>query len=615
MRDGKKTFRQYHRDGDEWVLGRGDAPDLLYHLPEVRAAVARDETVYICEGEPDVESLRKRGLTATTNPGGAGKWKDEHSKYLRGAPLVIVYDRDEAGRRHALDVWRSLRRVKPAPLVTFRRPRVGKDVTDHLEAGYSAKDLLAKRPKPPKPKSPPKDSPKAIEGDRPPPAVYQLVVQRLHEHAEQEGLPAPRRHIGQEGWEACCPAHDDRNPSLGVEPGTDRAAVVCCQAGCEPEDVIRALGIDWTEFSAARPAPQEEDDVLREVKVALAEAEREDARPDHLDDALDFDQLMAQPPPEELVEGYLPKEGVALIYGVEGAGKTVLVVDLDVAVRSGRRLFGKRVRPGATLMYAGEGAAGLADRYAAYMKLHGVDRSALRPFRAYPESINLESAAEVARVVRSARRLELEAGEPIRLVTVDPFIEFTPAGDVESTDRASRALRVIARMLRCCVLVMHHSNAEGKDRGTRHLSYRVHTRLKLEEWRGGERWLVAEKQRHAERRALELCLQESGSSVAFAAMREMTVTDYQRIKTEREEAAQSSKRAARDEKQVAKARELLRDHCPTDPSSARSKRKIVDSAMKQGVGRPTLEVEFEVLAEGEFRSKPGPRDLVWWREQ
>src|SRR5829696_7869717 len=41
-----------------------------------------------------------------------------------------------------------------------------------------------------------------------------------------------------EGYQALCPAHEDREPSLSVGEGEDGRVLVKCFAGCETEDVI-----------------------------------------------------------------------------------------------------------------------------------------------------------------------------------------------------------------------------------------------------------------------------------------------------------------------------------------------------------------------------------------
>ena len=42
------------------------------------------------------------------------------------------------------------------------------------------------------------------------------------------------------GWSACCPAHDDSNPSLSLTDDSDKA-LVHCHAGCAQAEVIEAL--------------------------------------------------------------------------------------------------------------------------------------------------------------------------------------------------------------------------------------------------------------------------------------------------------------------------------------------------------------------------------------
>lgn len=47
---------------------------------------------------------------------------------------------------------------------------------------------------------------------------------------------------------ARCPAHDDRSPSLSVSEGIDGRVLLWCFAGCATEDVIKSLGLTWTDL-------------------------------------------------------------------------------------------------------------------------------------------------------------------------------------------------------------------------------------------------------------------------------------------------------------------------------------------------------------------------------
>lgn len=45
------------------------------------------------------------------------------------------------------------------------------------------------------------------------------------------------------GWAACCPAHDDQKPSLSIGVGEDGRVLIYCFAGCTPEQVVNAVGM------------------------------------------------------------------------------------------------------------------------------------------------------------------------------------------------------------------------------------------------------------------------------------------------------------------------------------------------------------------------------------
>ena len=61
---------------------------------------------------------------------------------------------------------------------------------------------------------------------------------------------------------ACCPAHNDRNPSLSISSGKTADIVFNCFAGCSQDEVIAALeskGVkfrpDRQDFKPAAPRP------------------------------------------------------------------------------------------------------------------------------------------------------------------------------------------------------------------------------------------------------------------------------------------------------------------------------------------------------------------------
>jgi hypothetical protein len=144
-----KDFRQRRPDGKGgWSWSLSGARRVLYQLPLLDYPIRRGDTIYVVEGEKDVHVLMDRGLTATCNPGGAGKWRSEYSETLRAANLVIIADNDDAGRAHALQVAASLhgvaRRVRLLDIASaWPVCPVKGDIADWFAAGHDIKDLSA----------------------------------------------------------------------------------------------------------------------------------------------------------------------------------------------------------------------------------------------------------------------------------------------------------------------------------------------------------------------------------------------------------------------------------------------------------------------------------------
>jgi putative DNA primase/helicase len=143
VRFDPKGFSQRRPDGaGGWAYKLNGARRVPYRLPELLAADP-SQPVFIVEGEKDADRLASLGLVATTNAGGAGKWRDEFSEFLRGRSVVIIPDNDEPGHEHAAKVARSLQGVASSVrlLGLPNLPPKG-DVSDWLDAGGLVDELL-----------------------------------------------------------------------------------------------------------------------------------------------------------------------------------------------------------------------------------------------------------------------------------------------------------------------------------------------------------------------------------------------------------------------------------------------------------------------------------------
>jgi archaellum biogenesis ATPase FlaH/predicted RNA-binding Zn-ribbon protein involved in translation (DUF1610 family) len=126
-----KSFRQRRPDGKgEWIWNLKGANQVPYRLPEL---IASTDMIFIAGGEKDVESLVKLGLTATTNSGGEGNWKQEFSEYLKGRDVVILEDNDSKGQKHGKTISEGQMGIaKTIKIVRFPELPKGGDVSDYL---------------------------------------------------------------------------------------------------------------------------------------------------------------------------------------------------------------------------------------------------------------------------------------------------------------------------------------------------------------------------------------------------------------------------------------------------------------------------------------------------
>lgn len=68
--------------------------------------------------------------------------------------------------------------------------------------------------------------------------------------AREKGFGTKR--TGSKSHIACCPAHDDKNPSLVITEGDDGRILLKCHAGCSVESICTALGITITDLFATK---------------------------------------------------------------------------------------------------------------------------------------------------------------------------------------------------------------------------------------------------------------------------------------------------------------------------------------------------------------------------
>lgn len=130
------------RANDQYSYCKMAGRATLYNLPTLLKALKAGSDVYIVEGEKDVETLKKLGLTATT-AGGVQDWRREYARYFTGAKVTILPDNDKPGLKLKDEIVRDLKYFAHSIRWAVTAQEEKGDVTDYLtKEGHIKEDLL-----------------------------------------------------------------------------------------------------------------------------------------------------------------------------------------------------------------------------------------------------------------------------------------------------------------------------------------------------------------------------------------------------------------------------------------------------------------------------------------
>lgn len=178
-----------------------------------------------------------------------------------------------------------------------------------------------------------------------------------------------------------------------------------------------------------------------------------------------------------VIDGLLPSNGLVVLYGESGCGKTFTAVDMACHVAAGMPWRDLTVEQGVVVYVAAEAPVSVERRLWAWKKHHGVERL---PVLVVQSSVDLLNGSTDA-IVELLCEVAAEHGR-IAMVVVDTLAR-AMTGNENAPDDMGRFVAACGRIREAgetCVLVVHHS---GKDlaKGARgHSSLRAATDVELE---------------------------------------------------------------------------------------------------------------------------------------
>lgn len=195
----------------------------------------------------------------------------------------------------------------------------------------------------------------------------------------------------------------------------------------------------------------------------------------------------------ELVEDMLPAQGLAMLFGPSGTGKTFWGLDLACHIHNGIKWRDKDVVQGDVMYIAAEASRGIKKRFQAVKKLNP---DWIMPFVA-DVAPNLSSLPSIEAVRDAARA----AGTPA-VIVIDTLSASFEGDDSSQQDisKMLRNLKILADDLNCLVLFVHHTTKDGGSwRGSGVLFNDVDAVLEtVEEGEGDARRLWVSQRKHKE---------------------------------------------------------------------------------------------------------------------
>lgn len=164
---------------------------------------------------------------------------------------------------------------------------------------------------------------------------------------------------------------------------------------------------------------------------------------------------------DELIEGFIGRQAMSVLYGDSNSGKTFLAIDIAAAVCQGQQWMGRNVDAGMVVYLATESPRSVCERLKAY---HAHHRMKLQNFVVVKSPINLyESEADTTAVVALIREMETLHGAKCELVVGDTLARLSAGANENSGEDMGVVVRHVDRIRQEAAvhfMLIHHS---GKD--------------------------------------------------------------------------------------------------------------------------------------------------------
>lgn len=164
---------------------------------------------------------------------------------------------------------------------------------------------------------------------------------------------------------------------------------------------------------------------------------------------------------EWLIEDYIPKNSIGMLYGPSGVGKTHIVLHMAAYIASGLPWCKKDTDQGLVLVMAGEGQGGLKRRLQSIEKRHNftIDRGNLF----FSErAVSIDSDKGLNEIIKAIEALE-QHPSLIIIDTLSRHLMQSSENNNEEMARVINRLEHIKMRYGCTIMIIHHTGKNAKS--------------------------------------------------------------------------------------------------------------------------------------------------------
>jgi hypothetical protein len=168
--------------------------------------------------------------------------------------------------------------------------------------------------------------------------------------------------------------------------------------------------------------------------------------------------------PQWVIERYIEWDGLSVLFGPSGVGKSFVVISMACCVATGTPWFGMPVRKGPVFYIAGEGHNGLMRRFKAWSVESGVSL-ADAPLYKSRKAVQILDAESAGVLREEIERMAEKYGAPV-MVIIDTLARNFGDGDENAAKDIGRYVAVldeIRAQYKCHIMSVHHSG-HNQDR-------------------------------------------------------------------------------------------------------------------------------------------------------